>query len=476
MKANVREPHRFDVVVSGGGPSGVAAAVASARLGAHTALIEVQGCLGGVWTAGSLSWVIDAIGKQGAMAEIISRLDELDARTGEPDADFTYDSEAMKLVLETMCLEAGVTIQLHTRVTGVVRDDRLREIHTESKSGHQVWAADVFIDATGDGDLAALAGCAYELGHPVRGKTQPMSLMALVGGVEYDEVSEFVTGGHVFTERASPDVDAPKRRLLEAISRSGVEPSYKGPTLFRVTDSLFALMVNHEYGYSALSAADVTAATLHARREINDVVSSLASAGAPWSGLRLLSTAAHIGIREGRRVLGRDYVSRADVDSGRQRPDAVCTVRFGSDIHAFTAAEGGYLSTEAGDLDLRRHPYDVPYGAMVPRDVEGLLTAGRCISGDFWAHSSYRVTGNAVTIGEAAGIAAATAVAAAVSPGDVAWADFVEARTRLWKISAPEQSARTRTGASTGGVLSGDFRSKQVCSILGPGIAISSQG
>jgi glycine/D-amino acid oxidase-like deaminating enzyme len=426
----------FDVVVCGGGPSGVAAAVAAARLGARTALIEAQGCLGGVWTAGSLSWIIDSIGKDGIMSEIIARLDDRDARTGDPGSDFTYDVEAMKVVLEAMCIEAGVVIQLHTRVSGVVRDARVREVITESKSGRQVWRASVFIDATGDGDLAALSGCSFEIGHPDGGRTQPMSLMALVGGIHYPAVAEFVAGGHFFAASNDPDHDAPKRRLLAAITDAGVEPSYKGPTLFRVTDSLFALMVNHEYGYSALSAADLTAATLHARHEINAVVDALRSSGEPWGGLRLLSTAAHIGIREGRRILGIDYVSRSDVESGRTRPDVICTVRFGSDIHALSAAEGGYLSSEAGELDLRRRPYDVPYGAMIPRDVEGLLTAGRCISGDFWAHSSYRVTGNAVTIGEAAGVAAAASAASGVVPGALQWRQFTHARDRLRAIAA----------------------------------------
>lgn len=454
MNAQEPDPAVFDVIVAGGGPSGVAAAVASARLGARTALVEAQGCLGGIWTAGSLSWIIDAAGKDGIMAEIVSRLDERDARAGDPGSDFTYDVEAMKLVLEAMCIEAGVVVQLHTRVSEVRRDSRVRSILTESKSGRQRWDARVFVDATGDGDVAALAGCAFEIGHPSSGLTQPMSLMALVGGIGYRDVAPYVTGGHAFAADPAADHDAPKRRLLAAISAAGVEPSYRGPTLFRVTDSLFALMVNHEYGYSALDAADLTAATLHARREINAVVDALRAAGPPWAGLRLLTTAGHIGVREGRRILGIDYVSRHDVAVGRVRDDAICTVRYGADVHALSRSEGGYLSDEAGELDLRGRPYDIPYGAIVPRDVDGLVTAGRCISGDFWAHSSYRVTGNAVTIGEAAGVAAAASVAADVAPGALPWPVFAAARARL-----REDAGRARLGVdlqNTRNALSSD--------------------
>ncbi|MDJ1115092.1 FAD-dependent oxidoreductase [Microbacterium dauci] len=435
---NIQETNSltFDVVVCGGGPAGVAAAVASARLGARTALVELQGCLGGIWTAGSLSWIIDVAGKDGTIAEIIRRLDARDARTGDPGADFTYDVEAMKLILESMCVEAGVYIQLHTRVVSVESDHRVRSVTTESKSGRQRWSASVFVDATGDGDVAALAGCTFEVGHPDTGDTQPMSLMALVGGVPYAEIAEFVAGGHAFLNPGDDDHDEPKQRLLAEIRAAGVEPSYKGPTLFRVTDSLFALMVNHEYGRSGLNAQDLTDATLNARREINVVVDALRSASGPWRNLRLISTAGHIGVREGRRVIGRDYVTRRDVAEGRQRRDSICSVRYGADVHALSSGEGGYLSPETGDLDLSTRPYDIPYGAMVPRDVGGLLTAGRCISGDFWAHASYRVTGNAVTIGEAAGVAAATSAKTDVLPSTLDWTDFVAARAHLRAITS----------------------------------------
>jgi flavin-dependent dehydrogenase len=147
-----------DVIVCGGGPAGVAAAIAAARTGARVTLIEVHGCLGGIWTAGALSWIIDASLKPGVMAEVIRRLDDAGGHGGHGTPDFSYDVEVMKLVLDQMCMEAGVRVLLHTRVVAVDRNDAgsLRAVVTESKAGRQRWTGRVFVDTTGDGDVAAL--------------------------------------------------------------------------------------------------------------------------------------------------------------------------------------------------------------------------------------------------------------------------------------------------------------------------------
>lgn len=421
-------PH-VDVLVCGGGPAGVAAAVAAARRGMSTALIESSGTLGGIWTAGALSWVIDAENKGGVMAEITRRLDDRGARLGDPRSEYTYDVEQMKLVLEEMCLSSGVHVRLLTHVTAALRDGgRVIGVSTESKSGAENWHATVVIDATGDGDVAASADCAFEIGHPDSGESQPMSLMAIVGGIDMAQVADCVSGGHAFINRGpADDFDRPKRALLAELMRAGRAPSYRGPTLFRIRDDTFALMANHEYGYSALDAADLTAATLHARAEIDEIVRALRSLGGRWASIHVQATADRIGVREGRRIAGVERVTRRDVLSGARWETAICHVEYPMDIHSLSAADGGYLSQRDGGSNLTGSPFDVPYGALVPRDVDGLLLAGRCISGDFWAHSSYRVTGNAVTIGEAAGVAAAVSVSSDVRPADVAWPELSRA-------------------------------------------------
>lgn len=405
----------FDVVVCGAGPAGVAAALASARTGAKTCLIEAQGCLGGIWTAGLLSWILDHTNKTGIMREILDGLAKRGARALAPDGRPTngYDPEVMKLLLEDLCGEAGVGMRLHTRVCAAARaaGGRLAHVLTESRSGREAVAGRMFVDCTGDGDLAAAAGCGFDLGHPETHATQPMSLMALISGVTPVGIEGF------FRHDDRGEWSGPKDRLRAEMERGGHSPSYAKPTLFRLRDDLFAMMANHEYGVLGTSAADVTAATLRARREVHALVDGLRSLGGPWAGVRIVATAAQIGIREGRRVHGAYTVTADDLREGRSQPDAVCRVTFNVDVHATDPGKGKGIESSG----FKTKPYDLPLRALVARDAPGLMMAGRCISGDFLAHSSYRVTGNAVRTGEAAGVAAALAAKRGGGPLDVPW-------------------------------------------------------
>lgn len=403
-----------DVLVCGGGPAGIAAAVAAARAGARTGLVEAQGCLGGTWTAGLVAWILDHENKAGLMREILSRIEAIDGRAvfdGEPTRGF--DVEKMKWVLDRLCGEAGVGLRLYHHVAAAaVAGGRITHAILESKSGRQAVAARVFIDCSGDGDLAAQAGCSFELGHETTGRTQPMSLLALIGGLSTDEIRPFFRGGG---ERSPGES---KARLLEEMQRAGISPSYGLPTLFRLPGDLFLLMANHEYGARGTDASDLTAATLRARDELHRIVNALRAAGGVWRRLHLVATGAHIGVREGRRVRGRYTVTVQDLAAGARHADAVCRVTFGVDVHSMDPSSG--TGVEPGAIRVK--PYDIPMRALIARDVDGLMMAGRCISGDFLAHSSYRVTGNAVAMGEAAGRVAARAALANVLPQDVGWA------------------------------------------------------
>lgn len=392
-----------DVIVCGAGPSGVAAAVAAGRKGARTLLLEAHGCLGGIWTSGLLSWILDHQNKKGFMLELLQKLAEREGRTFTKKGTGTngYDTEVMKLLLEDLCADAGVQIQLHTHVCAALRgaDERLNAIITESKSGREAFKGKLFIDCTGDGDLATQAGCGFDFGHPETGRTQPMSLMALVTGIVPDEIQAY------YRDLDGAPWAQPKDKLRGEMERGGHSPSYAKPTLFRIRDDLFALMTNHEYEVKGIDARDVTRATLHARKEINQLVNGLRSVGGAWKNIRLVATAEQIGVREGRRIRGLYTVSTDDIREGREQKDAVCRVTFGIDVHATDPKKEKGIEK----VGFRAKPYDIPLRALIARDVQGLMMAGRCISGDFLAHSSYRVTGNAVAMGEAAGKVAAVA-------------------------------------------------------------------
>lgn len=401
----------YDVIVCGGGPAGFAAALAAARSGAKTALVEVHGCIGGIWTAGMLSWILDGFNKPGIMAELLKRLGE--RGNGQKfGSAWVYHPEPMKLLLEDMLLEAGVKIRLFTRVVGAVNDgkNRLAAILTESKSGREVWTAKSFIDATGDGDLAAQAGCGFEFGRPGDGVTQPMSLMVLFHGVKTDEIAPFIN--HLAEAR---DLGRGKANFLAELRSAGIEPSYGGPSIFEIHDGLYAMMANHQYGVSAIHADDVSRATLEARRENHAMINALRQKGGPWKDVEIISTGEQIGTREARRIHGRYEVTDEDLKNGARFDDGICRVTFPIDVHSTDPGK----TKEIEAKPFKSQPYDIPLRSLMAKDVDGLVLAGRCISGGFIAHSSYRVTGNSVAMGEAAGVVCAVAAREKVLPHEV---------------------------------------------------------
>jgi hypothetical protein len=386
----------FDTIVCGGGPAGFAAALSSARAGAKTCLIELQGFLGGIWTAGMLSHIIDYRNKDGIIKEVVDNIRLHNTQI----FPHLFDPEAMKLILDDMCTHENIYIQMYTRVVHVIKENnKITGVVTESTSGRQAWKAKVVIDATGNGDVAALAGCQFEVGHPDTGKVQPMTLKAIVSGINYDDLKgEFISASGV----SSP---AQKENFREEINSIGESPSYSMPTLIALRPELFAVMMNHEYNVSAMDALDMTKATIRARKEINVIIRKLRNKGGVWKNLQLVATAPHIGVREARRVRGHYYITKEDIIKGAEFDDAVCKVTYWTDIHSVDPGKGKAYD----DGGIKSKPYDIPLRALIAKDVDGLLLAGRCISGDFFAHSSYRVTGNSVPMGEAAGKLAAYA-------------------------------------------------------------------
>ncbi len=409
-----------DVIVCGAGPAGVTAAITAARAGAKVRLFEWRGCLGGIWTAGLLGYFLD-FNKPGFAKELRDKLDARGARANSISTSrFCYDPEALKLLLEELCVEAGVKFQYHTKVCAAFREGkRLTTIVTESKSGRQAWKAPVFIDTTGDGDLGFQAGCAFEIGEANECPCQPLSLNALLVVKDVEQLREFVRFGQ---PNPGENTDGEKKkRIKDAIVKSGHFPSYAGATLWHVSGNLVFAMMNQEFGIKPWDAAEITTATVHARAEMNLMVSGLRSLGGPWEGIQIVATAEQIGIRDGRRIVGRYVVNKDDLIKGARYDDAVVRATFGVDIHATSADFNQKAATHATGIKVK--PYDIPLRALIAKEVDGLMMAGRCISGDFIAHASYRVTGNAVGMGEGAGVIAALAATSKRMPHEVPWSE-----------------------------------------------------
>lgn len=405
-----------DVIVCGAGPAGISAAIVAARAGARVRLFEWRGCLGGVWTAGLLGYLLD-FDKPGFARELTRKLDERGARRGTSARSICYEPEGMKLLLEDMCGEAGVKFQFHTRVAAAYRDGRrLTTVVTESKSGRQAWSAPVFIDTTGDGDLGAQAGCEWEIGEAQSCPCQPMSLNALLVVKDAAALSDCIHG----SDPSAKD-NLSKDNFLKEIKRAGFFPSYSKPTLWQVRDNLLLVMMNHEYSVLPYDAAAVTQATVRARAELNRIVNGLRKLGGVWDGVQIAATAEQIGVRDGRRIRGRYVVNKDDLISGARYDDGVVRPTFAVDIHALSSELN--KSAAYSNAGIKVKPYDIPLRALIAKEVDGLMMAGRCISGDFIAHASYRVTGNAVAMGEAAGVVAAIAAKSRRLPHQVEWAE-----------------------------------------------------
>jgi FAD dependent oxidoreductase len=416
-----------DVIVCGGGPAGIAAAITAARAGAKVRLFEWRGCLGGVWTAGLLGYLLD-FDKPGFAKELAGKLAERGIRRGSSASSICYEPEGMKLLLEDLFVEAGVKFQYHTRVATAYREGRrLTTIVTESKSGRQAWRAPVFIDTTGDGDLGAQAGCEWEFGESKDCPCQPMSLNALLVVKDAEALSDFIRMGRPGPEDATNEQK--KDRIRKELERAGHFPSYSKPTLWQVRDNLILAMFNHEYGVKPFDAAQVTEATVRARAEMNKMIDGLRKLGGPWAGIQIAATAEQIGVRDGRRLRGRYTVNQHDATTGARHNDAVVRPTFSIDIHA-VSAEHNKTNAYSG-RGLKVKPYDIPLRALIAKDVDGLMMAGRCISGDFIAHASYRVTGNAVSMGEAAGVVAAIAAKSRRLPHEVEWTEGAAALKKI---------------------------------------------
>lgn len=392
----------YDVIVAGAGPAGVPAALAAARGGARVLLLERHPFGGGTWTAGCMTLIFDCTPQRGIMEELHRAFEERGGwKTMWGRGTLLVNPEIVKVVLDDVLAEAGVTVRYHTMLQGArVEDGRIAGVSTASKSGEEIWKANVFIDATGDGDLGAFVGCGYDTGRPEDGKMQPASMNAVIGGWP-----DGIGNG----EELSGDV-------MATLDRLGFELSYRKTRLFEIPGApgLRRCMWTHLYGLDPTDAGSLTAAEIEGRRQVHAAVECLRGSGDPrFANLFVAWTGPTVAIREGRRIHGEYTLTIDDLRAGRQFDDGIVEVAFNVDIHHVDPSEGRHLEAE------KTPRYRVPYRCLVAKDAENLLMAGRCISGDFRAHGSYRTTSDCVAMGEVAGSAAAICVTEGTKPREV---------------------------------------------------------
>jgi len=392
-----------DVLVVGGGPTGVGAALAAASEGAKTLVVERHGMLGGMWTAGLLNPLFEPL--RGWWVErLVGRLQEAGGWREHPKFP-VFDTELLKYTLEQMLDEAGVDFWYHVQAADpLVIDRRVRGVFIEGKSGREAILANTVIDCTGDGDVAARSGVPFEFGRPVDGLAQPMTLMFEVEGVE----------------SLGPDTQHILKILTDAIEANDLPirlPYGKRPrgTPYLIpppADGVGAVQATHVYRFDATNTRDLTRATVEARAQVHEIFFEALRNVPGLEQIRLAQTAPSLGIRESRHMEGHYTLNAADVTAGRRFEDAVVSCAFGCDIHEI------YPDDKLAHR-ISAKPFEIPYRCLVPKSVRGLLFAGRCISGTHEAHASYRVTGTCMGLGQAAGLAAAMATAARATPDEV---------------------------------------------------------
>jgi hypothetical protein len=305
-----------------------------------------------------------------------------------------------------MMLEAGVEMRLHRSAVETIVDEgvaglpRVRGIVTESKSGREALLADVVIDCTGDGDVCARAGVPFVKGRESDGEMQSVTLFFMLANVRYRQSG------------AGRDIYKLLAQAVEAQGLDYVIP-YRSPSFFALPLEHHAIVqIAHIHGIDGTNADDLTRAEIEARAQIQEAVAVMQHVAA-FEGVELMTSGPHIGVRETRHIQGRYRLEEDDLLSGRAFDDGICWTRFNIDIHG--PPEKGTVSVEGG----RVKPYQIPYRALVAANREGLLMAGRCISGSSRAHASFRVTGDCIAMGQAAGTAAALAVRRGNPPSEV---------------------------------------------------------
>ncbi len=381
------------VVITGGGFGGCCAAIASARNGAKTLLIERYGSLGGMATAGLVNpFMTYFAGKKQIILGIFNEiLSQLDTRGALLENKRGFDEEILKFILDDMMLSSGVDVLFHTQcINAKVENNKIVVAEIFNKSGKSFVESKVFVDSTGDADLASFAGCVVEIGRKEDNEVQPMTLCFRLANVDTTKIpNQKDIVGQYLNAKKQGLISCPRENIMWFIYPRN------GDLHFNTTR---AIHVNGTKG------DDVSKAEQVARKQILEIVSFLKNQIPGFENAYIEKIATQIGVRETRRIIGEYVLTEDDVLQARKFDDGIANGSYNIDIHN-PIGEGTVLKRlKPGEW------YQIPYRCLVPKNIDNLLIGCRAISSTHEAHSSLRIMPIVAAIGEAAGTAAALCV------------------------------------------------------------------
>lgn len=412
---------KYDVVVVGGGPAGFIAAIAAARKGAKTAIIERYGFFGGMATIGYVAPIsVFALKNElvigGIPWEFVKRLESMGGAFIEwPKANIDFDIELYKLCCQRMILEAGVDIYTHSAMVGCeMVGNKIDSVIIENKNGLETLTAKVFIDCTGDGDLAHMAEVPMQPNPD--GDLQPSSFCFILSGV--DTKSELLNRCMYHNGINGPSQCKPVREKLLAMKAAGVDlPDFGGPWFNNVMHEGSVAVNITRRAVDSTDNRNYSSVECQLREDIFTFTKVLKENFKEFKDCYVASTAPQAGVRESRRILGLHTVTAEEYVNAYRYEDSISRGIHPIDMHA---SKG----THQHRVDLTKPAY-VPYRALITADYPNLLVAGRCISTDRQALASLRVMASCMGTGQAAGAAAAQAIANKQAVQDIDTAQLV---------------------------------------------------
>ena len=389
---------KYDLIVCGGGFAGCGAALAAAREGLSVLIVDKANCLGGAactnlvnpFMPNSTNFVDENGNKykkelsSGIFKEIVDKLDEMGAYDRAREV---FHDEYLKIILNRMMAEAGVDLLFHSYISSVsASDGEIKNITVATKSGEIVLEADYFIDSTGDADIAYFAGFPTQLGREADSLCQPMTLCFRVANVDM--------------EKYIADHKNANEKYMKLKAEGKIKNVRENLLIFRtMVDGMLHFNSTRVVKYNPVNPIDVTKAEIEVREQVFELLEFMKENCDGFQNAQIVSSAAEIGVRESRMIIGDFVLNEKHLVDCEKFPDAIAASNYDIDIHSPDGSGTSHYYFPEGTY------YTIPYRALIPKDSKNLLAAGRCLSSTHEAQASYRIMPVCCCIGQAAGIA-----------------------------------------------------------------------